>query len=399
MFYISYAFARMKTGPTLSHFAFPAFCTGLAFLLFCFSCGPTKPAPAPPASFDFFLKHFNDRSAQSADYTLGENTNEMLRGMKDTLLLRFMQPIHSKTLLQGLDSLCNAPYTIRNPQPVSSSSVAYLQYSSSYGFGSVLEKNSRFTAAEIFWGGNKRTYLVTYDPKGGIIDALLCSWDQFFNDDSSHYARKGIYRKNKTIEITQEGTSHSSGSFSYRAFCHIGNDGYFQLDSIRSPVLSSPAIFGAFENPAVMLADDYNSLNLKIKLDKIWTSFTLDADPTLLQKASIDTMQLDGKGLPEVIVREERYTMQSYGPVMGGWVTYYDQSFVWSIEERRELFRAMNHYGRTDLNGDPEAGEFCEYDLKITREGIFIGMAKLKNRKSDHAPGKYMLENGRYIFK
>ncbi|TND02601.1 MAG: hypothetical protein FD123_4063 [Bacteroidetes bacterium] len=366
-------------------------------ILFC-SCGePEKAKPAPPVSFEEYLQRFNDTVNLKKNYELGVNVYDMLRGMNDTLLLRYLQPIRSKALLQGRDTICNAPFSILNPMPVTPSSVAYLQYSSYYGFGAILAKNSKYTATEIFWGGNHRSYIITYDPKGKIIDAMLCVWDQFFNDDSSHYSRKSVLKPGGVIEISQEGFSRATGDFSFKAFCHIAPNGRFELDSLRSPLVPSPVIFGNITNPAVQLADDYNSLNLKIRLDKTWLSYTLDADPTLLQKATIDTMQLDGKGLPEVIVREERYTMQSYGPVMGGWVTYYHQSFVWSIDERRELFKAINHYGRTDLNGDPEAGEFCEYDLSITKEGITIGEPKIKNRKSDHPPGKYVLKNGTYV--
>jgi|GEM_PF-2690542 len=359
--------------------------------------GDEKPQPKPPVAFDVFLKRFAPIPHPGKPYELGDSVNTMLKGMNDSLILPYLQPIRSRAFLQGADTLCEAPWLVRNPLPVQGSAVAYLQYTSGYGLGALLGKTDRYIAAEVFWGGSKRTYIVTYDKKGRFIDALLCRWDQLFNDDSSRYERTGTFYGMDRIEIRQEAETDVCGLHSFKALCHISPDGKFVLDSLRSPDIGKVVVLDSMAKPEIKLIDEYNTLALQVRLDKSWSIFPLDDDATLLQKASFDTMQLNGKGAPEVIVREERYTMHSYGPVMGGWVTYYDAWFVWDIDAKRQLFRAVDRFGRTDLNNQNELAEFCEYEIGITRAGIQIGEAKFKAHKPDHGPGLYVLRDGKYV--
>lgn len=364
-----------------------------------FACsGGPQNTPLPPAPFATFMKHFSPGPADTTKpYLLGNTVTGMLKGMNDSLLFPYLQPIRSRALLEGRDTICEAPYVIRNPLPVQASAVAYLQYSSSYGFGSVLAKTDRYTAAEVFWGGNKRTYIITYDLNGKIIDALLTSWSQFFSDDSSHYDRTGTFVGCNRIQVHQEGESDSAGQYSFTAFCHIQPDGKFKLDSLRSPDQSPVVMIDHKKDPDIEIVDDYNTLVLRVRMDKAWCNYALDGDATQLQKATFDTLQLDGKGAPEVIVHESRYSMHSYGPVMGGWVTYYDEWFVFNLDTHEILFSAKNRFGRTDLNNDKELAELCEYDVSITREGIRIGTATVKAHKPDHEAGLYVLKEGKYM--
>lgn len=374
-------------------------CTAALLLAGLWTCGSSDPPQKalPPVAFDVYLKHFAPIPDTSKPYEPGTTVHNMLKGMNDSLLLPYVQPLHASMLLKGRDTLLEAPYLLRHPRPVKGTDIAVLQYTSSYAFGAILGKTPKYVATEVFWGDHKEAYIITYTPQGKVIDALLCRWEQFDNSDSSHYERKTTLRGGNKLEIRQQVESEFPGHYNYRAWCHITPDGHFELDSLRSPDARAVPILDSNAVPHLRLVDDYNTLSLQQRLDKTWCSIPIDNNATLLQTASLDTMQLNGKGSPETIIREQRYTMQSYGPVMGGWVTYYDAVFIYDIDTRKQLFRSISRYGRTDLNNMNELSEYCEFQVDINRKGITVGEAKTKNRKPDHMPGTYILKGNGYV--
>lgn len=373
----------------------------IAALLFAgsWACGNDAPPKKalPPVAFDVYLKRFAPTPDTAAVYEPGVTNYNMLKGMNDSLLLAYIQPLHASMLLSGKDTVLEPPHLLRHPVPVKGADIAVLQYTSSHAFGALLQKTPKYVAAELFWGDHKEAYIVTYTPQGKLIDALLCRWEQFDNSDSSHYERKTFLRGGNKIEIRQQVESEFPGHYNYRAWCHITPDGHFALDSLRSPDERAVPILDSNETPHLRLVDNYNTLSLELRLDKTWCAIPIDNNATLLQTASLDTMQLNGKGNAEVIIREQRYTMQSYGPVMGGWVTYYDAVFIYDIDSRKQLFRSIPRFGRTDLNNMNELSEYCEFPIDINRKGITVGEAKAKNRKPDHVPGTYVLKGNTYV--
>ena len=190
--------------------------SGLSGLCACAGDPPPKKA-LPPVAFDVFLKHFAPAPDTAQPYEVGAKIHNMLKSVNDSLMLGYFQPLHAPAFLTGKDSVCEVPYDLRHPKPVKGADVAFLQFSSGYGFGSLIAKTANYTAAEIYWGENKKAYLVTYSPKGKIIDALLCRWEQFVNDDSSHYERKSFVTGGNRIEIRQRVESEYPGFYSYRA--------------------------------------------------------------------------------------------------------------------------------------------------------------------------------------
>lgn len=160
---------------------------------------------------------------------------------------------------------------------------------------------------------------------------------------------------------------------------------------------------------------------------KKWDTLSIarEGDSDIGDTCFIQTVQIDQKGLKEVVLNWSGEGSHSYGgPTGGGFFNKFTKHEIWNLDTRKQLFAAQSEYYQEESIGyysKPDSvlqtqTVICSYQyaFSVTKEGkVRISNLKEHNAvtddngvskksdcsfsKPDHTPGVYVLKNGQFI--
>ena len=132
---------------------------------------------------------------------------------------------------------------------------------------------------------------------------------------------------------------------------------------------------------------------LVFKKDLNWDTleFAGDGSPAIQDTCTIRTIQIDRKGLKEVIITWSLHMSHSYGGLGGGFENSYTMNEIWNLDTREKIFSAQNAYYNfeTTVYAENDSADqiirtvICSYsyDFAVTDNGQIV----ISNMKEDNS--------------
>jgi hypothetical protein len=169
---------------------------------------------------------------------------------------------------------------------------------------------------------------------------------------------------------------------------------------------------------------------LQYKKDRQCDTLTFADGSAGITSCTVKTIQIDGKGLKEVVISWTIQMSHSYGGPGGGFLNTYTLNEIWDLDRRKKIFSAQSAYYNEETTVSPgndstagnERTVICSYSYQftVTANGqVVIGPVKQNssvtynedttNRikkekeacawpKPDHKAGTYILKNGVFVW-
>jgi len=139
-----------------------------------------------------------------------------------------------------------------------------------------------------------------------------------------------------------------------------------------------------------------------------------EGDSDIGDTCVIQTVQMDQKGLKEVVLSWSGKSSHSYGGHPGGgFSNEFTKHEIWNLNTGKKLFAAQSvyynqesigYYNKKDSSVLRTRTKICsyQYTFSVTKEGkVVISQLKEKNAcsflKPDHKPGVYVFKGGQFI--
>lgn len=213
-----------------------------------------------------------------------------------------------------------------------------------------------------------------------------------------------------------------------RAYSFISTDNEIQLANnvkVREEIGSSPD-----STIKVFFHNGNGTYILFYKKGVNWDTLTIADGSASISACTIRAIQIDGKGLDEVVISWTNEMSHSYGGYPGGgFFNKYTIHEIWNPDTRKKIFSSQSDYYNQEINGVPVNDSVaitqtvtCSYSYKfaVTAKGqVLISNVKKNNSvrydddttnkikkernacssiKPDHKEGVYILKDGAFVW-